>query len=317
METQRLPGGGLVDTTSDTTGGFRSDLHHRGAESVAEILAHFGVKGMRWGVRKADPYSSTTNGFYKSTPTVGALSFDSDGSPAIILKVKPWSGDGSKGAGDFKKPFTVTTQNRAQAEALQQAGEKEQKKFPFHLPARAAKGAWDLARIVQQSETDSTALGQDQSRDILEHFGVKGMRWGVRRKDTGYSDGDSTIKVTTKSGKGIVKVSGGKGIDPSEDAVKVAAAKQKAKSSTTAALSNDEMKLLVGRMQLEQQYAKLMSESNQKKKSKGLEFSTWLLKSEGKAIATGKPSPIIGPTAKVVKKVLEVSSGKAATVKVK
>jgi hypothetical protein len=82
------------------------------------------------------------------------------------------------------------------------------------------------------------------------------MRWGVRRKDPS-SDGEGAVTVRSKKGKGIVKVSGGAKREASDDAVKAAAYKQKAKASTTDSLTNDELKALVARLQLEQQYAKL------------------------------------------------------------
>jgi hypothetical protein len=246
---------------------------------------------MRWGVRQSvengtvSKHSISTT----STPKVGATTLDQEGKPAVILKVKPGSVLKIEAAlgrklRDNEKAYDITTQNSDQAE-VQKELERKAKKWT---------NSYDVVQAVQR--TASFVLRQDSLspavEDILEHIGVKGMRWGVRKSDRSSSDGDSTIKVTTKSGKGIVKVSGGKGIDPSEDAVKVAAAKQKAKSSTTAALSNDEMKLLVGRMQLEQQYAKLLSESNQKKKSKGMEFGSWLLKAEGSARLKGKTGPV-------------------------
>jgi hypothetical protein len=133
--------------------------------------------------------------------------------------------------------------------------------------------------------------------DILEHIGVKGMRWGVRKSERSSSDGGPTIKVTTKSGKGIVKVSGGKGLEPSADAVKVAATAQKAKKSTTAALSNEEMKLLVSRMQLEANYSKLSAEANKQKKEAGLGFVTKLVKKEGASLLAGKKGPVVAALA--------------------
>lgn len=101
----------------------------------------------------------------------------------------------------------------------------------------------DLAEEVYMSEVD----------EMLAHFGVKGMKWGRRM-----SEGTSSVEVSTtvKPGQKVV-AKGGKGQPPHEDAIRVATAKQKAKSSTTDSLSNKELQDLVNRMNLEQQYSRL------------------------------------------------------------
>lgn len=93
--------------------------------------------------------------------------------------------------------------------------------------------------------------------DVLAHYGVKGMRWGVRKRSGGSGPVEKTpVIVKVKPGVGI-RTSGGKGHDVSEDAVKAAVARQKARKSGPHTLSNQEMRLLVDRMNLESQYAKL------------------------------------------------------------
>lgn len=70
----------------------------------------------------------------------------------------------------------------------------------------------------------------------LAHVGVKGMRWGVR-KGVG----------SPRAGKKL------KGTGQSVDARRV----QKIKKKKVSQMSNEELKLLTTRMQLEQNYAKL------------------------------------------------------------
>ena len=76
--------------------------------------------------------------------------------------------------------------------------------------------------------------------DILAHYGVKGMKWGVRRRR---DDG------------------GGKSSAPkhkvSDDAQAAKDFKTRAKSGGTDTLSNKELQHLVNRMNLEQQYSRL------------------------------------------------------------
>lgn len=75
--------------------------------------------------------------------------------------------------------------------------------------------------------------------DVLAHFGIKGMRWGVRRPrgSDGHVEGESHPHAT--------------------DAEKATEYHTRAKSSGTHTLSNQELQHLVNRMNLEQQYGRL------------------------------------------------------------
>ena len=97
----------------------------------------------------------------------------------------------------------------------------------------------------------------DKVQEILAHYGVKGMKWGVR-KDSSPSSGPT--EVTTRAIKGRVITTGGKGHAPSDDALKAAVGKQKAKKSGLASLSNKELQAVVTRMNLEQQYSRLIDQ---------------------------------------------------------
>lgn len=93
----------------------------------------------------------------------------------------------------------------------------------------------------------------------LSHYGVPGMRWGVRR--SGASSTSSRIK------KG----------PPSEDYKRM----QEMKKRGTKSLSTSELRELTGRMQLEKQYKDLSKASV----SKGRTFVEDTFKSTGKEIA--------------------------------
>lgn len=136
----------------------------------------------------------------------------------------------------------------------------------------------------------TSSTGRDRVEEVLQHAGVKGMRWGVR-KDTGGGKDQKAVTVTTKPGKGVVKTSGGKGHTPSEDAINKATTKQKAKGSSTDALSNQELQVLVKRMQLEQQYKNLSSQT--KKQNAGAKFVKGLVKNEMDSLSRGKPGPFV------------------------
>lgn len=89
--------------------------------------------------------------------------------------------------------------------------------------------------------------------DELEHHGIKGMHWGVRRNRE--SGGGSA----PRRGKSV-----------SVDAARFDKASKKVKTRGVSSLSNQELKALNERMNLEQNYAKLTaSKSNVEKMKKG------------------------------------------------
>lgn len=95
----------------------------------------------------------------------------------------------------------------------------------------------------------------DATDNVLSHYGIKGMRWGVRRKrdsDTG-------------------RVKGKPASAPKESQDAKAAKKLKKKSASE--LSNAELKELNRRLQLELDYARLNNDPSQRSKvKKGEDF---------------------------------------------
>lgn len=94
------------------------------------------------------------------------------------------------------------------------------------------------------------------AEDVLAHHGVKGMHWGKRKGDSTGAESPTDVVLKTRAGK-LVKGSGGKNHPASEDALRVAVTRQKARKSTTDALSTKDLQELVNRMNLEQQYTTL------------------------------------------------------------
>lgn len=85
----------------------------------------------------------------------------------------------------------------------------------------------------------------DTLEEALAHYGIKGMKWGVRRKNPSASEPGS------------------------EDSERAEAAKSKAKAKGSKALSNRELQDLINRMNLEQQYERLRPRTG---KEKALKF---------------------------------------------
>ena len=90
--------------------------------------------------------------------------------------------------------------------------------------------------------------------DSLAHYGVKGMKWGVRKSE---GSGPTAATAIQKRPGAKVKAKGGEGHPASEDAKRAAENVRKAKKSRPDALSNAELQDAIKRMQLEQQFAQL------------------------------------------------------------
>ncbi|WGH21696.1 hypothetical protein SEA_INKED_7 [Arthrobacter phage Inked] len=90
-------------------------------------------------------------------------------------------------------------------------------------------------------------MANDNAHDFLEHYGIKGMRWGKRKA------GDvekATVSVNNKEvDAGPVKAS--------TDAVTVGGYKSRVAAGGIDALSTKELQTLVNRQNLEQQYERL------------------------------------------------------------
>lgn len=118
-------------------------------------------------------------------------------------------------------------------------------------------------KVVAQSAADIGA------EFVLEHFGIKGMRWGVRKQ--------REVSVETHIDTGLVKrrtklkAQGGEAQPAHSDAVRAAVQKQKLKKSGTDALSTHELQDLARRLQLEAQVETLATKKGKKFASKQLE----------------------------------------------
>jgi hypothetical protein len=90
-------------------------------------------------------------------------------------------------------------------------------------------------------------MTKNNSNDFLEHYGIKGMRWGRRRALSNVeSSSTSSVKATP-----IEKPKA------SADASAVSTYKSRVAAGGVDALSTKELQQLVNRQNLEQQYAKL------------------------------------------------------------
>jgi 2'-5' RNA ligase len=150
------------------------------------------------------------------------------------------------------------------------------------------------------SSMDEPALAYASAgEDFLSHYGVKGMRWGVRKSE-------ATRDVTITTGKkNKTKVKGGEGLPIHSDAVAKVTVGQIKKKSGVNAVSDDDLRKYANRLQLEQQVKQL--EYNQA--SPGKKFVKKLLGQQGTNAANQVASQA---TSKAVKKTLAKTALAAA-----
>lgn len=120
--------------------------------------------------------------------------------------------------------------------------------------------------------------GRAAAGDVLQHYGVKGMKWGVRRANP--SSGSSSSPQ----------------LHLSEDARAAVNAHGKIKTGGTGSLSNQELQRVITRMSLESQYHNLKA-THKSELDRGLQSTQKLLK--------------IGKTVEDVRKFLATPTGKA------
>lgn len=102
---------------------------------------------------------------------------------------------------------------------------------------------------LKTNNAPDLAMSAARGEAFVQHFGVKGMHWGVRRNRTSSANSNH-----------------------SEDAKRVAESKKKLKAAkTTNVLTTRELQDLVNRMNLEQQYSRL-SATEPSRFSKGAKF---------------------------------------------
>lgn len=105
---------------------------------------------------------------------------------------------------------------------------------------------------VAMSSTSTLERGLRAVSELFHH-GVKGQKWGVRKRDS--SPVDTTVSQKRPGTR--VTAKGGENQPASDDAKKAASTARKAKASTVDSLSNQELQDLVRRMNLEAQYTQL------------------------------------------------------------
>lgn len=106
---------------------------------------------------------------------------------------------------------------------------------------------------------------------ILEHYGTKGMKWGVRKDHSGPASASTGF---SKKGKATITTTKGSHQQAHPDAIKAQVIRRTVKKSGTHAISNDDLKTLQARLNLEHQVKNLTA-------SPGKAYVSNLLKQNG------------------------------------
>lgn len=145
--------------------------------------------------------------------------------------------------------------------------------------------------MARSRPTAVLGLGFPDAQTFLEHYGVRGMRWGVRKKRSAAPSGPVDVVVKHKPGKRL-KTEGGEGHGPHPDAIRSAASLRKARKSTVDALSTKELQDMLQRMDLEQRFDKMNVVAPSKFKI-GQKFVSEVVANEGKSyLLKGKKGPV-------------------------
>lgn len=255
---------------------FGDILAQSGAMEFDEFIEHFGIKGMKWGVRRADKKfekKANSNKLYYDVYDGGVKAYNSLDLDRI--NNKPQYKDK-----DFSQPSALRTryyrehnaafQKRLNDTAIAKGTNKSGTRR--YNVVMEENGDWDIHTMeVKHADNEQVAkvhvtyddkghvtsielmdelTQEDSDEDYIVHFGVKGMRWGVKKAKEHLStagDAKESDKLATRA-----KVGGARN------------------------LSNDEMSKVIKRMELEKKYKELKGSNSWKQA--GLKYAGEILK---------------------------------------
>jgi hypothetical protein len=139
------------------------------------------------------------------------------------------------------------------------------------------------ALIPPTWKADGSLAQSDLLDEILAHYGVRGMRWGVRKGASDAVRANQTANSVWRTGRQMRKATrGGKKAEPpSEESARALELQRRVQKSGTSALTNKDLQALVTRMNLEKQYSNL----NQRQVSTGRKMVNQFAQNQAQQLA--------------------------------
>lgn len=248
-------------------------------QQVEEFLEHHGVKGMHWHQRKQLPQMPVNPGVMAANiedhnpqkPIAKTVVKKKEPTPVKKDQNKESSSSEKstgKGRGGKKKGKSGKKRSGKKSRVSEAKTLLDNLHFSPHSTNPAVRfspgtSAANNLAIAMKNFADAKAkkkvthsMTNDVVEDFLEHHGVKGMKWGVRKE----RPSSVTVSVVGKQ----LKTTGGYNNKTTKDAANAAISRRKAQISGTRSLSDKQLKQLVNRMNLEKQYSQLNPSTVQK-----------------------------------------------------
>lgn len=124
---------------------------------------------------------------------------------------------------------------------------------------------------------------QNGSENFIKHYGIKGMKWGVRRSSE--KRGQSNASKLKEKAKSLGRKTTNDVDSPEAAKAKVLRAKVKANRSTDP-LTNAELQHVIQRMNLERQYSSLNQPASSKIIADGKSFAQSVIKDTTKSLVS-------------------------------
>ena len=125
------------------------------------------------------------------------------------------------------------------------------------------------------------------NNDYLAHYGVLGMKWGIRR----YQNKDGTLTSAGKKRAAKLESEHNKLVGKKKETSNESSSNKK---RSVKDLSNEELQSVINRLNMEQRYSELIKAQNTKQTSRGKKFVMDVLEASGKNIATQSVTFLMG-----------------------
>jgi hypothetical protein len=208
-----------------------------------------------------------------------------------------------------KTPNGALNRNGVHAAAAALAGARSPLKASSEQKAKAASALRRFYSQLEETPPDSLKQSSMLIEDVLTHVGVKGMKWGVRRKAT-VGPQEVIIRDSRIPGSKRLVTKGGGGHPSTKEALSARQIGQVGKKSGLHALSDQQLNQYARRIQLEQNVARLQYNE----KTRGAKFVDSFLGRQGSQLANSAAREAGAKTGRYAVKKAVARGGRAAAV---